>query len=262
MKSTSRRVSKIMKIAYENNPFPGPFTVLAGAVSSLFYSLKFAIKTAGWFVIDSVLDNGYLMAILAIIIVLFIISIMSNKVQLNKLTSCGVIALVIVVFCFAKPAAEKLKFNLTLPEFFYAEKFEKQEINLKEVYAVLDVHNNRDKNMLLCTLFKDINGKNTKLIKAIVSDLKGWNIMSKLDKEMITYNAVVYANESVFVWLCSEGVINISKEKLYPNTSILSTSKKENKLDVLELAKSYSRDEIASQISLFINLKQNKLNKK
>ena len=229
----------------------GVFTAISGA-------FKLAVKKVGWFAIDCVFGSYYFMAIIGIFVVLFLMNFLPQNKTQDRGRSWIVVCLILVAVFFCKPAFEGLKFNLTIPEHFYAVKFEKGDMALQEVYDVLGIKDNIGKNMLLCTLFKDSSCKNNKLIKAVVKDLRGWNIMSGIDKDLVTYSAVIYANEDVFTWLCSEGIINISKDKLYPKKTFLNTPNKENKVDILELAQSYSRDKIAAKINLFLNLKQSK----
>ena len=238
-----------------------PLAKPAGAVLTTlgaYYMLKTAtltiVTTTGRYITDTLATNTTAMILIVSVVFMFGLSFLPKKILLDKRMSVIFLLLFFVIVFTTKPVAQKAKSLLNSKEFFYAEKFDKKEMKLKEIYSHLSVKTDAQKNVFLCTLIKQKRCRESKLMEAVVDDIYGWGIKNTFDKKLITYHVIVYGDIDLFNYLEGKEALDISSSTKYDCKSVFG----DKKLTALDLAQNLNKFEISKRINLLLTFENAK----
>ena len=224
------------------------FSTIFSLSSAAYQTMIGSIKWAGWYIVELILCNKYVIIFCIYLFSSVIFSFLPKKTAKSRGISWAAVVIFVVALLSFRPAANEVKLHLNLPEFYYAERFFDGDFGLEKLYEILKIKDKRHKNDLICTLIKGRKMSYRSLMYAVIGDLSGY-VYSDIDEKRVTECAIIYGDPNLVQFLESRGVIKISKQKIYKPYWLYSLFQSKKKdLDIFEFALSCGRKDIHDRL--------------
>ena len=256
-----KKIISALKLIGRSGKALKPLAKPAGAALTTigaYYVLKTAtltvITSTGRYITDTLSTNATAVILIVSVIFMFGLSFLPKRVLLDKKISAMFLLLFCTIVVTTKPVAKKAKSLLNSKEFFYAKKFDKKEMNLKEIYSCMNVKTNAQKNNFLCNLIKQKKCQNSTLVEAIVEDIYGWGLRNTFNRKLITYHVILYGDIDLFSYLEGKEALDISSSTKYTYKSVFG----DKELTALDLAQDLGKFAIAKRINILLTFENAK----